>query len=96
MKVKYAYGKKMDRNGRKTATYYSTSFPPRYCTVLLSPLRRYLLSAVSANHINLDLFRMIIEEKTFIFRPEVSSKDRESRKVFAGRLVVYFLAGISS
>ena len=34
----------MDRNGRKTATYYSASFPPRYCKVLLLPLRQYLLS----------------------------------------------------
>ena len=46
VKVKYAYGKNMDRNGRKIATYYSASFPPRYCTVLLSPLRQYLLSAL--------------------------------------------------
>ena len=35
--------KKIDRNGQKTATYYSASFPPRYSTVLFSPLRQYLL-----------------------------------------------------
>ena len=47
----------------------------------------------NCNHINFDL---LTEDKTFIFSPDVSSKDQESRKVFAGRLVVYFLAGISS
>ena len=68
MKVKYAYGKKMDRNGRKTATYYSASFPPRYCTVLLLPLRQYLLSALIATRlIELTLFQP--RPPSRIFRP---------------------------
>ena len=39
----------MAKNGQKwskPATYYSASFPPRYCTVLLLPLRQYLLSVI--------------------------------------------------
>ena len=34
----YVDGEKLARNGQKTATYYSTSFPPHYRMVLISHL----------------------------------------------------------
>ena len=37
------YSDKMTRNGRKTATYYSASFPPHYRRVLISHLLVFYL-----------------------------------------------------
>ena len=38
MKDTYVDGEKLARNGRKTASYYSASFPPQYRGTLLSTL----------------------------------------------------------